>query len=167
MNEYLIHHGIKGQRWGVRRYQNPDGTLTPKGKARLNDYKKKELLKIDKRYSKEISGYEKAISKYKTKIKQHPDKKNIYKKNALQINKRYLSIAKAEKLMETKAIKTMKIDDMQAERKAAGKAYVKTVLGMTLLPAAMALSPSPVVGFSRYSPTAAKYNMRLQRTKNK
>ena len=30
----LYHHGVKGQRWGVRRYQNPDGTLTAEGKAR-------------------------------------------------------------------------------------------------------------------------------------
>lgn len=30
----LYHHGIKGQKWGVRRYQNPDGTLTTEGKAR-------------------------------------------------------------------------------------------------------------------------------------
>lgn len=28
----LYHHGIKGQRWGVRRFQNPDGTLTEQGK---------------------------------------------------------------------------------------------------------------------------------------
>lgn len=34
LNE-LYHHGIKGQKWGVRRYQNPDGTLTDAGKARL------------------------------------------------------------------------------------------------------------------------------------
>lgn len=31
---YLVHHGIKGQKWGVRRYQNSDGSLTAAGKAR-------------------------------------------------------------------------------------------------------------------------------------
>lgn len=31
----LYHHGIKGQQWGKRRYQNPDGTLTAEGRARL------------------------------------------------------------------------------------------------------------------------------------
>lgn len=30
----LAHHGIKGQKWGVRRFQNADGTLTPAGKER-------------------------------------------------------------------------------------------------------------------------------------
>lgn len=32
--EYLAHHGIKGQKWGVRRFQNPDGTRTAAGKRR-------------------------------------------------------------------------------------------------------------------------------------
>lgn len=31
---YLAHHGIKGQKWGVRRYQNPDGSYTAAGRAR-------------------------------------------------------------------------------------------------------------------------------------
>lgn len=31
--EYLAHHGIKGQKWGIRRYQNEDGSLTDEGKS--------------------------------------------------------------------------------------------------------------------------------------
>lgn len=34
---YLCHHGVKGQKWGQRRYQNEDGTLTEEGKARYGD----------------------------------------------------------------------------------------------------------------------------------
>lgn len=32
-----MHFGIKGQKWGVRRYQNPDGTLTEEGKRRYRN----------------------------------------------------------------------------------------------------------------------------------
>ena len=34
LNDELYHHGIKGQKWGVRRYQNEDGSLTYRGKMR-------------------------------------------------------------------------------------------------------------------------------------
>ena len=34
----LYHHGIKGQKWGVRRFQNKDGSLTPAGKKRYDEY---------------------------------------------------------------------------------------------------------------------------------
>ena len=33
-DDELYHYGIKGQKWGVRRYQNKDGSLTPAGKKR-------------------------------------------------------------------------------------------------------------------------------------
>ena len=35
---YLIHHGIIGQKWGVRRYQNADGSYTSAGKNRRKGY---------------------------------------------------------------------------------------------------------------------------------
>lgn len=35
--EYIYHHGIKGQKWGIRRYQNSDGSLTPAGKKRYSE----------------------------------------------------------------------------------------------------------------------------------
>ncbi len=41
---YLKHHGIKGQKWGVRRYQDEDGSLTPAGKRRSGAGKTVGLL---------------------------------------------------------------------------------------------------------------------------
>ena len=57
-DNYLAHHGIKGQQWGVRRFQNEDGTLTEAGKdrylvgkERAEEYrqnKKEEIAKLEK-----------------------------------------------------------------------------------------------------------------------
>lgn len=51
----MYHHGIKGQKWGRRRYQNEDGTLTPAGKERYDDdgpsEKKQKQYKIPEKKS--------------------------------------------------------------------------------------------------------------------
>lgn len=45
MNE-LCHFGIKGMRWGVRRFQNKDGTLTAAGRKRASKAYKKKRTKL-------------------------------------------------------------------------------------------------------------------------
>lgn len=59
----LQHYGVKGMKWGVRRYQSKDGSLTPAGKKRYNQDKwdtetaRKEYAKLDTAKSK----YERAV----------------------------------------------------------------------------------------------------------
>lgn len=67
MSNELQHWGIKGQKWGVRRYQNADGSLTPAGKKRYRD----EAAEIERQLNtnkKEITveDYEKALGRVKT-----------------------------------------------------------------------------------------------------
>lgn len=60
--DFIAHHGIKGQKWGVRRYQYADGTLTPAGKIKYGIDLHKEI-KGYKASTK--ANYEKAKQEYK------------------------------------------------------------------------------------------------------
>ena len=57
---YLAHHGIKGMKLGVRRFQNPDGTLTPRGKKQQQ--KRNELAS---RLESKASQYKRASKEFK------------------------------------------------------------------------------------------------------
>lgn len=57
---YLSHHGILGQKWGIRRYQNADGTLTEAGRKRLD---KKDAKWAHKNYDKISKNVRKSVSK--------------------------------------------------------------------------------------------------------
>ena len=60
----LYHYGIKGMRWGVRRYQNPDGSLTQEGKRRAAKENKKAYKKANKHPEKLAKYYDKLYRSY-------------------------------------------------------------------------------------------------------
>lgn len=71
---YLAHHGIKGQKWGVRRFQNEDGSYTSAGRARYGMTKDK-LKSIKADYKNANREYSKAWDYASSKTGLHLTKK--------------------------------------------------------------------------------------------
>lgn len=69
-DEYLMHHGVKGMHWGIRRYQNADGSLTEKG---YKHYKVNAdgSFKSEKKQQKYIRDSEKIAKREKTKARRY------------------------------------------------------------------------------------------------
>lgn len=121
--EVLMHHGIKGQRWGVRRYQNEDGTRTAAGKRHektLDSYdSNKSNARQDYRQAKK--DYNKSFNDYYYKSMQvfSPIKKQR-EANMDRLNK---ALSDAEKLKN--AEKQYKAE--RKEARAEGKAKAEQI----------------------------------------
>lgn len=78
----FYHHGIKGQKWGIRRFQNKDGSLKPAGRKRYSDDSEpeKQNRSFFSRLSKKTSVKKKtssSSSEKKEEKKEEPKKKSV------------------------------------------------------------------------------------------
>ena len=123
-DNYLMHHGILGQKWGVRRYQNPDGTLTTAGQKRY--YGKADRIQRD---IDSFKGHESGIrTKSGRLLLSSDDVKNAVKGlESVRDKERSKGDARrqrdAKKIENSMAKKSAKIDAVRKYDKAYDKAY--------------------------------------------
>lgn len=120
----LYHHGIKGMRWGVRRYQNEDGSLTPAGKRRAARADKR-IERYETLRSINAKRYEDSTTKLKSRYSNPKKEKKLEKRlarnkaqyDATEVNNKY-SIARQKAKKDSSYKET-------AEYKDAVSAYKK------------------------------------------
>ena len=147
----LYHHGVKGMKWGVRRYQNADGSLTNAGKkrqARIDKsdakYRAKQMKKTAAYYDhggrSGLYGLQKTdgINSLQKKLN---DQSGKYDKAVIRGQ---LEAKKAMKEWELNKVSQLTHDEIHKEKVAVGKQFVKDY-GTSV---AVSMLTLPTTGFS-------------------
>lgn len=87
--DFLAHHGVIGQKWGVRRYQNPDGSLTDEGRRRYLREGSEERVKVDKA----AANYADATYKLNNAAENYINKQQRQKFKELRADKRLSNVS--------------------------------------------------------------------------
>ena len=152
MNE-LYHHGTKGQKWGIRRYQNPDGSLTPAGKKRYGtkaNFEKVQKAKLvakgkdpktlkSKAREKANARTEKELAKYRKKagIKDEPETQH-QKKTIKDFSNEELKAMTDRMGIEKNFIDAKRnLASVQPQKANKGKEFAKDIFENAIKPAAI------------------------------
>lgn len=140
-NNELRHHGVPGMKWGVRRYQNKDGSLTPAGRKRADKLKSKYLEVTGK----QLKGRALSTKGKATKsVKEEPKKTktiNDMTDDELRSKTNRLSLENDYK-------KQLAIQNQLTPKKASkGKAFINTILKDIVAPAAVDVGKQAVKSY--------------------
>ena len=104
----LYHHGIKGMKWGIRRFQNPDGTYTEAGKR---------LRQRQANSAKARQEAREARQERRTIAKEAREERRTIAKEAREERRREAAAAKEQKRIEAEEAKELKAAEDAARRK--------------------------------------------------
>ena len=128
----LYHYGIKGQKWGIRRFQNPDGTLTAEGRTRygVEKLEKKQQNRARKAYQKKAGHHVFSFAWHSTG-KNYDEVNENFKKSFKtdttykELSKKSFDAEKKRLMLEKTAYKNGKTDYALYEKIVNSKEYIK------------------------------------------